>query len=426
MKSDVSELNHDKVQANGMELSHEIRKFSNVFKTFYSDGQQTCSVVHESLSSLHSLQNSYNEVVRERRALLQQFENKKKKLSMIKHIMGKYMSLKDPVVASDSWTYQRDELEMYMANCTLSHKPACSRVTGEIFTGDVIPNLTLLEVSTNLNKVLNCLDTEEHPLPQRLIIESYSGDLSKLFPVKNESELPPNKHFSAQKTFTHFLDSKKTRTNLSQINQDIPNDEEHDMFNGGQSNDTDYSSVSDGETMMVIGDVIDSDTGNPISGLLEENDEEQDQLNRFSPEDLDKLQGQKKLQRFATEENDHDTKYLNNASRFENLTTSGALMYIDNEEESENIFCSSSSDDAEDLLYSPDAIFPSSSLPTLHPCIRVFGSCKFKDDCRFAKYPYDACLSEIKGKCRYGAQCKELHVNKDDPLYINPRWNKRV
>ena len=57
----------------------------------------------------------------------------------------------------------------------------------------------------------------------------------------------------------------------------------------------------------------------------------------------------------------------------------------------------------------------------LHPCIRVYGFCNFKDDCTFARYPYEACLNNIKGKCRFGSQCKELHVNPQDPKYQNPR-----
>eukprot|EP00796_Vickermania_ingenoplastis_P004136 gene4136-2978_t len=59
--------------------------------------------------------------------------------------------------------------------------------------------------------------------------------------------------------------------------------------------------------------------------------------------------------------------------------------------------------------------------PELHPCLRIYRCCNFKADCTFASYPYEACLNHIKGKCRFGAQCKELHVDRDDPRYINPR-----
>lgn len=57
----------------------------------------------------------------------------------------------------------------------------------------------------------------------------------------------------------------------------------------------------------------------------------------------------------------------------------------------------------------------------LHPCLRVYGLCNFDDDCTFANYPYEACLNHIKGKCRFGSTCKELHVDPRDPLYQNAR-----
>lgn len=56
-----------------------------------------------------------------------------------------------------------------------------------------------------------------------------------------------------------------------------------------------------------------------------------------------------------------------------------------------------------------------------HPCLRVFGFCNFSRDCTFANYPYSACLNYIKGKCRFGSNCKELHVNPADPRFQNPR-----
>lgn len=61
----------------------------------------------------------------------------------------------------------------------------------------------------------------------------------------------------------------------------------------------------------------------------------------------------------------------------------------------------------------------SSKAEALHPCLRVYGRCNFEDDCSFAKYPYDACLNYIKGKCRFGDGCKELHVNLRDGKYVN-------
>jgi hypothetical protein len=46
----------------------------------------------------------------------------------------------------------------------------------------------------------------------------------------------------------------------------------------------------------------------------------------------------------------------------------------------------------------------------LHPCVRVYGFCNYKESCAYAKYPYESCLSHLKGKCRFGGSCHELHV----------------
>lgn len=45
-----------------------------------------------------------------------------------------------------------------------------------------------------------------------------------------------------------------------------------------------------------------------------------------------------------------------------------------------------------------------------HPCMRVYGSCNFGDSCTWARYPIECCLSHLKGRCRYGHMCHELHV----------------
>jgi len=57
----------------------------------------------------------------------------------------------------------------------------------------------------------------------------------------------------------------------------------------------------------------------------------------------------------------------------------------------------------------------------LHPCVRVYGFCNYKETCAYAQYPYDACLSHLKGKCRFGANCHEFHVDLKRPVEGNDR-----
>lgn len=66
----------------------------------------------------------------------------------------------------------------------------------------------------------------------------------------------------------------------------------------------------------------------------------------------------------------------------------------------------------------PHQTAPMSGDPSrLHPCVRVYGYCNYKESCAYAKYPYDACLSHLKGKCRFGASCHEMHVDFKGQVY---------
>lgn len=51
-----------------------------------------------------------------------------------------------------------------------------------------------------------------------------------------------------------------------------------------------------------------------------------------------------------------------------------------------------------------------------HPCLRVYGDCNFKSSCSYAGYPYEACLSFLKGRCRFGRRCHEPHMEYTGPL----------
>ncbi|KAG5507003.1 hypothetical protein JKF63_05749 [Porcisia hertigi] len=55
----------------------------------------------------------------------------------------------------------------------------------------------------------------------------------------------------------------------------------------------------------------------------------------------------------------------------------------------------------------------------VHPCLRVYGYCNYNDSCAYAKYPFDACLSNLKNKCRFKNQCHERHVEFRGPLDSN-------
>lgn len=46
----------------------------------------------------------------------------------------------------------------------------------------------------------------------------------------------------------------------------------------------------------------------------------------------------------------------------------------------------------------------------LHPCVRIYGSCKHGVTCKYAMVPIGACLQHIKGCCKFGDKCREQHI----------------
>jgi len=48
-------------------------------------------------------------------------------------------------------------------------------------------------------------------------------------------------------------------------------------------------------------------------------------------------------------------------------------------------------------------------IPALHPCLRVFNDCKFGEKCEYAQLPSTSCIKFLKGKCSFGTRCAEQH-----------------
>jgi len=57
--------------------------------------------------------------------------------------------------------------------------------------------------------------------------------------------------------------------------------------------------------------------------------------------------------------------------------------------------------------------------PTTHPCERVFGVCKSGEQCHYKDAPRSACVSFLKGKCRFGNACRETHFLNHEGKYIS-------
>lgn len=422
------------------DLSKQLEKFSTFFKNFYADGQRASSVVHDVLNSLQSSRVSYNEVVKVREDLLHKYEQTRMKLKAIEATIENFQTAKDPLVANDGYTYDREEFEKYMETCRLTSKPPWSSATGEIFTGVLTPNLTLQEISEDLKELLKPLENDECVFPHRQLIDPVSADISEYYAGKKEIGLQMGNCFVSPKSFTNSP-SVSHRRNVSRVNSRYYIEEELSLHCVGERSrmENGYATGSREGGPAVVMMMNDGNAGdafdNGSSGTFVANDPQQRQRACLSPGNADELQKQAILQSLPTIESTLDRRNQNGKSKLETmLGTGSSLPWNDGDETGNNAPFSSSTggttnskliwgnDEAVGLCSSDPTLPASSSTPSSflrHPCIRVFGSCMFNDDCRYADFPYLACLNHIKGKCRFGERCKELHVDRDDPQFAN-------
>ncbi|KAG5480516.1 hypothetical protein LSCM1_06219 [Leishmania martiniquensis] len=274
------------------------------------------SLVEQSRSMRHSVElamslqevlernrENYNNIIAERNEAYRRLQDADAKLQQVEHVVRRYAEVKDPVVASDGYTYERTELSRYLSDCKRSNSKAYSQQTKEELTDVMVDNVSL----RRLADLLKGVHTVELPqLSSRMPLTS--GDVDKNGPR------------------THWAEEDSSMCGMR------------------------HGEVGSGAVGLVGG--AGGRSGNGVAMI-----------------------------------------HGHSGARFDRggVAKSGKPC---NDNESKG---------------------------GRHPCTRVYGFCNFEDDCTFANYPYEACLNHIKGKCRFGSSCKELHVDPRDPVYQNPR-----
>lgn len=438
MKSNADPFKYPRGDSRTQDLTKNLHKFSNAFKSFYEDGQRASSLVHDVLNSLQSKRALYNDVVKERGDLLREFEHKMAKLKKIDEAIAAFQTSNEPVVASDGYTYEKVDLESYVKSCHLSGKPARSRATGEVFTDVVVPNVTLFEFSGDLKELLRSMDNYGLPLPHRHVIESCSGNITEYYSGKGENIVQIRGDFLPSNSFTNSSPPNRCLS-FPGVHQTKYNSAEHaTVFYRGDRNRMEGSNLQGsrvgGQTAMMMmvdaagGDI--SDNGSTCV-LMAPNDISQKPLTCLSTGNAVDLHKQAVLQTLSVSDNAHDVRNQSMKNNIDTLgtTTTTPLQFNESDEVGTNILLSSATGGTSNntalfrsdtgMLSSSETLFKSSTAAARHPCIRVFGSCVFKDDCRYADFPFQACLNHIKGKCRFGERCKELHVDRDDPQFMS-------
>ncbi|KAG5507004.1 hypothetical protein JKF63_05750 [Porcisia hertigi] len=245
----------------------------------------------------------YNNIIAERDSAYRRLQEADTKLQQVENVVRRYAEVKDPVVASDGYTYERAELSRYLTDCKKSSSKAYSQQTKEELTDVMVENVSLRRLAELLKGV-------------------HSVEVPQL------TTRPP--------LVSGGVDMNGSRSRWA---------EEAQSMGGLHNTEMGPASVS-----LSVGA-----GGRGMNGM--------------------------------------GMGSGHTGSRFDR--GGGAKSGKPN--------------------------LSSDEKGRLHPCLRVYGFCNFEDDCTFANYPFEACLNHIKGKCRFGPTCKELHVDPRDPAYQNAR-----
>lgn len=297
-------------------LGNEIGAFTDSLHKYVHNSRELAKHSSDLVRFLQHTRDAYNNAVRERDLLYSQLKTKLEKLQKCEVTLQRYEVASDPVVASDGYTYERDEIVGYIDECKGSGKPAFSEQTKEQLTDRVVSNLSLISLTKEL---MGAIKPDFNVLPEylpRTHIEPYTTTTSSA-----------GRGGAWEETGKTVPSTSNGHNNSNRVR------------GGGRGNGENSGAGHSG-------------VGSSGPGAR-----------RFDP----------------------SVGHASNQMKDGGQDDTGAVKQ------------------------------------DLHPCLRIYHCCNFKDDCMFANYPYEACLNHIKGKCRFGNQCKELHVDRDDPQFLNPR-----
>ena len=312
-------------------------------------------------ATLEETRVAYNQVLQDRDQKRQQLAAAEGRLGDVQRVVQRYTVVQEPVVASDGYTYERGTIKQYLDECEATETHAYSQQTKEVLTDTLIPNQSLKKLVELLKTVKPNevpAATPRNPIPP---IRGGSGGGSG----NNSSSV----NFLEDEDYANDAPAAGGSSNKGADKVFHASDLEAALStpaaNSGKGRG-DRNASSNNNNNNDAGDYGHARGGAKRGGNDGEGDSRKEGRERRGGGDNEPPARQQKSEKSSRGGNDRDA-------------------------------------------------------PRLHPCLRVYGFCNFKDDCTFAKYPYDACLNNIKGKCRFGPGCKELHVNPSDSKYQNAR-----
>ncbi|EAN90180.1 RNA-binding protein, putative [Trypanosoma cruzi] len=291
--------------------------------------------------TLEETRHLYNNAIKQRDEVRAKLIAVQNSLAAVERVVSQYASVKDPVVASDGFTYENVSIREYLRECASTNTKAYSQLTKEELLDVVVPNQTLRRLVHMLQSVRT---TEVPPITQRRPIPPYT-------PQQGDANWKSN-----------------------------------NMANSGSNNGNGLNWADE--------------EANPGSTPIRVAELEATLAKAANAGSLNASQSSNVLPPTVPTNNSSSNNNNNNTSNNNNSGTPGRRW---------------------ETRQQQAAGHGSKNSNKKHPCLRVYGHCNFLEDCTFANYPYEACLNYIKGKCRFGQHCKELHVTSTHSRYPGQR-----
>ncbi|RNF12201.1 RNA-binding protein [Trypanosoma rangeli] len=287
-------------------------------------------VVQNLQRTLEETRHLYNNAIKQRDEVREKLVVAQNSLAAVERVVNQYASVKDPVVASDGFTYENVSIRDYLRECASTNTKAYSQLTKEELLDVVVPNQTLRRLVHMLQSVRA---SEVPPISQRRPIPPYTPQQSDANWKGNNANSNGANSGNGLNWADEEVNQGATPIRVAELEASLAKAANAGSLNASQSSNAVPSSTVTNTN---------ANTSNPVSRRWE-------------------------------------TRQAQNAGNSAKLSNKK------------------------------------------HPCLRVYGHCNFLDDCAFANYPYEACLNNIKGKCRFGQHCKELHVNPTHSRYPGQR-----
>ncbi|PWV21605.1 putative RNA-binding protein [Trypanosoma cruzi] len=295
--------------------------------------------------TLEETRHLYNNAIKQRDEVRAKLIAVQNSLAAVERVVSQYASVKDPVVASDGFTYENVSIREYLRECASTNTKAYSQLTKEELLDVVVPNQTLRRLVHMLQSVRT---TEVPPITQRRPIPPYT-------PQQGDANWKGN-----------------------------------NMANSGPNNGNGLNWADE--------------EANPGSTPIRVAELEATLAKAANAGSLNASQSSNVLPPTVPTNNSSSNNNNNNTSNNNNNNNNNSTLGRRWETRQQQA-----------------AGHGNKNSNKKHPCLRVYGHCNFLEDCTFANYPYEACLNYIKGKCRFGQHCKELHVTSTHSRYPGQR-----